>query len=72
MFKSVFAGLAQLVSAVALQATGHRFESYIPHHIIGELAQLGERHVCTVEVRGSIPLLSTNLFLEAMKYNEKI
>ena len=26
---------------------------------LGELAQLGERHVCTVKVRGSIPLFST-------------
>jgi hypothetical protein len=30
----------------------------------GALAQLGERLLCTQEVRGSIPLGSTNLFLK--------
>ena len=29
----------------------------------GALAQLGERHVCTVEVSGSIPLCSTILII---------
>ena len=29
----------------------------------GALAQLGERHVCTVEVSGSIPLCSTILMI---------
>ena len=33
----------------------------------GALAQLGERHVCTVEVSGSIPLCSTILKLKELK-----
>ncbi len=34
-----YAGLAQLVRAPALQAGGHRFESYVLHHY-GEMAQM--------------------------------
>ena len=37
----VFGRLAQLVRAPALQAGGHRFESYIAHH--AEMAQLVDR-----------------------------
>ena len=33
------------------------------HSLRGAVAQLGERDVRNVEVRGSIPLGSTNLFL---------
>ena len=36
--------LAQLVRAPALQAGGHRFESYIAHH--AEIAQLVEQLTC--------------------------
>ena len=36
--------LAQLVRAPALQAGGHRFESYIAHH--AEIAQLVEQLIC--------------------------
>ena len=36
--------LAQLVRASALQAEGHRFESYIAHH--AEIAQLVEQLTC--------------------------
>ena len=32
-FKIKFGRLAQLVRAPALQAGGHRFESYIAHHL---------------------------------------
>ena len=41
-------GLAQLVRASALQAGGHRFESYILHHIYlcAEIAQLVEQLTC--------------------------
>ena len=37
--------LAQLVRAPALQAGGHRFESYIAHHYAG-IAQLVEQLTC--------------------------
>jgi hypothetical protein len=39
-------GLAQLVRAPALQAGGHRFESYIPHHYFAGIAQLVEQLTC--------------------------
>ena len=38
--------LAQLVRALALQARGHRFESYIAHHFYAEIAQLVEQLTC--------------------------
>ena len=39
--------LAQLVRAPALQAGGHRFESYIAHHLyVAEIAQLVEQLTC--------------------------
>ena len=39
--------LAQLVRAPALQAGGHRFESYIAHHLFfAEIAQLVEQLTC--------------------------
>ena len=40
--------LAQLVRALALQARGHRFESYIAHHLymFAEIAQLVEQLTC--------------------------
>ena len=40
--------LAQLVRAPALQAGGHRFESYIAHHIFvyAEMAQLVAQLTC--------------------------
>ena len=38
--------LAQLVRASALQAGGHRFESYIAHHYYAEIAQLVEQLIC--------------------------
>ena len=41
-----FGGLAQLVRASALQAGGHRFESYIAHHFFAEIAQLVEQLTC--------------------------
>ena len=34
-----------------------------PENLIGELAQLGERLLCTQEVSGSIPLISTNIVI---------
>ena len=40
-----FGRLAQLVRAPALQAGGHRFESYIAHHN-AEIAQLVEQLTC--------------------------
>ena len=43
-----FGRLAQLVRALALQARGHRFESYIAHHLlfVAEIAQLVEQLIC--------------------------
>ena len=41
-----FGRLAQLVRALALQARGHRFESYIAHHDCAEIAQLVEQLTC--------------------------
>ena len=41
-----FGRLAQLVRASALQAEGHRFESYIAHHFVAEIAQLVEQLIC--------------------------
>ena len=38
--------LAQLVRASALQAGGHRFESYIAHHYVAGIAQLVEQLTC--------------------------
>ena len=38
--------LAQLVRALALQARGHRFESYIAHHLDAGIAQLVEQLTC--------------------------
>ena len=43
---SVNGRLAQLVRAPALQAGGHRFESYIAHHLFAEIAQLVEQLTC--------------------------
>ena len=44
--KVFFGRLAQLVRALALQARGHRFESYIAHHLYAEIAQLVEQLIC--------------------------
>ena len=41
----MFGCLAQLVRALALQARGHRFESYSVHHY-AEIAQLVEQLTC--------------------------
>ena len=42
----VFGRLAQLVRALALQARGHRFESYNAHHFFAGIAQLVEQLTC--------------------------
>ena len=39
------------------------------HRLKGAVAQLGERYNGIVEVRGSIPLGSTNLLMISVKYN---
>ena len=44
-YVQIFGRLAQLVRAPALQAGGHRFESYIAHHYAG-IAQLVEQLTC--------------------------
>ena len=45
-----FGRLAQLVRALALQARGHRFESYIAHHyFFAEIAQLVEQLTCGID-----------------------
>ena len=54
--------VAQLGRALGLGPRGRRFESCLPDHFLGALAQLGERLPCTQEVSGSIPLGSTNIF----------
>ena len=55
--------VAQLGRALGLGPRGRRFESCLPDSKInfGGLAQLGERLLCTQEVSGSIPLVSTIL-----------
>ena len=42
----IYGRLAQLVRAPALQAGGHRFESYSAHHFCAEIAQLVEQLIC--------------------------
>ena len=57
--------VAQLGRALGLGPRGRRFESCLPDFLInGGLAQLGERLLCTQEVSGSIPLVSTILNLQ--------
>ena len=58
--------VAQLGRALGLGPRGRRFESCLPDSKInfGGLAQLGERLLCTQEVSGSIPLVSTNINLQ--------
>ena len=60
--------VAQLGRALGLGPRGRRFESCLPdsnnYYIYGGLAQLGERLLCTQEVSGSIPLVSTILNLQ--------
>ena len=58
--------IAQPGSAPGLGPGGRRFESCLPDSKInfGGLAQLGERLLCTQEVSGSIPLVSTNINLQ--------
>ena len=52
--------VAQLGRALGLGPRGRRFESCLPDlYYYGGLAQLGERLLCTQEVSGSIPLVST-------------
>ena len=34
LFRDIYAGLAQLVRALALQARGREFEPLVPHHLI--------------------------------------
>ena len=46
ILKCMYGRLAQLVRAPALQAGGHRFESYIAHHYYAEIAQLVEQLIC--------------------------
>ena len=43
---NLFDLLAQLVRALALQAKGHRFESYNAHHKYAGIAQLVEQLTC--------------------------
>ena len=60
--------VAQLGRALGLGPRGRRFESCLPDRkfkiYYGGLAQLGERLLCTQEVSGSIPLVSTNINLQ--------
>ena len=61
--------VAQFGRALGLGPRGRRFESCLPdrnfNYIkIWGLAQLGERLLCTQEVSGSIPLVSTILNLQ--------
>ena len=58
--------VAQFGRALGLGPRGRRFESCLPDSKInfGGLAQLGERLLCTQEVSGSIPLVSTILNLQ--------
>ena len=57
--------VAQLGRALGLGPRGRRFESCLPdNNFHGALAQLGERLLCTQEVSGSIPLVSTNINLQ--------
>ena len=54
--------IAQLGRALGSGPRGRRFESCFPDLYNGGLAQLGERLLCTQEVSGSIPLVSTSYF----------
>ena len=56
--------VAQLGRALGLGPRGRRFESCLPDNPMnnGGLAQMGERLLCTQEVSGSIPLVSTIFF----------
>ena len=55
--------VAQLGRALGLGPRGRRFESCLPDFLNnGGLAQLGERLLCTQEVSGSIPLVSTMIY----------
>ena len=57
--------VAQLGRALGLGPRGRRFESCLPdNNFHGALAQLGERLLCTQEVSGSIPLVSTIINLQ--------
>ena len=60
--------VAQLGRALGLGPRGRRFESCLPDRkfkiYYGGLAQLGERLLCTQEVSGSIPLVSTIINLQ--------
>ena len=64
----LFREVAQLGRALGLGPRGRRFESCLPDHKVliqnGVLAQLGERLLCTQEVRGSIPLDSTKKYVD--------
>ena len=60
--RAYFTEVAQLGRALGLGPRGRRFESCLPDSKLnGGLAQLGERLLCTQEVSGSIPLVSTIL-----------
>ncbi len=60
--------VAQLGRALGLGPRGRRFESCLPDsfklYIYGGLAQMGERLLCTQEVSGSIPLVSTIIIIK--------
>ena len=61
-----FGRLAQLVRALALQARGHRFGSYIAHHFFAGIAQLVEQLTCNQQVVGSSPISGT-IYLEGQR-----
>ncbi len=69
IFYLLFREVAQLGRALGLGPRGRRFESCLPDHLFGALAQLGERLPCTQEVSGSIPLGSTICSLKTKQDN---
>ena len=65
--KTLMWGLSSAGRAAALQAEGHRFESYCSHQRVkvlylcpfyyADVAHLVERHLAKVEVAGSSPVI---------------
>ena len=52
-------GLSSAGRASALQAEGHRFEPYMPHLPVADMAQLAEQLICNQQVIGSIPIVGS-------------
>ena len=56
-------GLSSAGRASALQAEGHRFESYRSH--FADVAQLAEQLICNQQVNGSSPFIGFVMIIKA-------